>query len=271
VCVGYNSPQEQIECAVESLLAQSHSDLSVAVAYGPATARRRDPLRNVGDPRLIRIRAGSAPMRGAVFAVAAACGRLDGSLLLVHGADDRSDPDRVAILLEALREEHAVAALSALRVVTTVEGVERHSALIRLRALSSSLTPELREHGPCCGLFTRYAIERIGGQWVGVHPGWDRLFLHFLLMTGHVAYVDEPLYTRTHEACSVPTARGIMASAESRRLAAIELATLYATAFREYLDYLAGVRSEDELADSLREHISPAPSVRRSDIRRPAA
>lgn len=260
-CVTYASPGERVQDAVESLLDQSHSDLTVLVAYGAATARRRDPLRTVRDRRLIRARAEPSRGDGSASAVAVALAALDGTLLLVHGTEDVSDQDRAALLLEALREEHAAAALSALRVVIMVEGVERHSTVVRPRTITGPLTPELRENGPACGLFTRHALERIGARSMGSHPGWDRLFLHFLLMTGHIAYIDEPLYTRTREATSArPTGRSLR-SATSRQSAAQKLERLYAAAFRDYLDYLSGSLTEDELAGRLRDSVSPAPGV----------
>lgn len=268
-CVTYASPDERVRDAVESLLDQSHSDLTVLVAYRAVTTRRRDPLRNIGDRRLIRLRAGPSAGDGSVSAVAAALSALDGPLVLVHGADDWSDPDRAAILLEALREEHAVAALSAFRVVITVDAVERHRTVSRPRALSSPLTPELREHGPACGLFTRSALERVGTPALGSHPGWDRLFLHFVLMTGHVAYVDEPLYTRRHEATSAPAAGRTLSSAQSRRSTALELERLYAAAFGDYLDYLAGSISEEELANTVQARVSQVgPGLRAHSGRR---
>jgi hypothetical protein len=86
--------------------------------------------------------------------------------------------------------------------------------------------------------------------------------MHLLLMTGHIAYTEEPLYTRTHEANSLPLATRIRSTAEARRSTVLELEAVYAAAFRDYLDYLAGSISDDRLAEALRERVSLALGLR---------
>ena len=243
----YRDQAEDVASAVVSLLEQSHTAVSVVVVYLPATRRRRDPLRLIRDRRLIRLRAtvdvgAETARRG----YAAALDVADAPYLLTQGASDRSYPDRVAILLEALREEHAVAAVSAEHLVSSMDpercDVQSH------RSITLPLTADLRERGPCSGLFSRAALRRIGALVLGDQPGLDRLILHLLLMVGHIAYVDDPLYRRTRDVCAPPRVLEVFPTAEARKAFAFAIEARYQEAFSAYLEYVGGSLSVRQLA-----------------------
>ena len=261
-CLAYGQSAQHIRETIESLLDQSHGDLSVVVAEAAHGRKGKDPLRLIHDRRLIRIQGLPSPGQPWSSHLGADAGRALAPLVMTQSDCDWSDPDRAAILLESLREEHASGVVSGYREILTVGGRQRRSVVRRCRALTGPLTPELRERGPWCGLFTRASLERVGAAPFGAPPGTERLLLHLLLMTCHLAHVDEPLYVRRRE-IGDPGSRAAPGSARARVRAAQALERLYGQAFGDYLEYLGGTLAAEDLARQIRERWgAPVPAPR---------
>src|SRR5450631_1770137 len=99
-CIPYFNCKRYVRRAVDSLLTQTHRELTVLVV-------------NDGDrdPRLVRY--SSNANHGPYFTLAAALDATTAPYLLIQDADDWSDPRRAALLLEMLQREGTDLAVSA--------------------------------------------------------------------------------------------------------------------------------------------------------------
>lgn len=236
--------------AVESVLAQTHAELRVVVVDDGAAEPPWPALAGIDDPRLLRF--GLPRNRGRYFADAVVLAATADPYFAVQDADDWSEPGRIGALLRLLRAEHAVAALSSSQQHRPDgDGTRRlrlESYAARLRPLDERFAHRANHHG----LFRTDALRAVGGTFGGFRVGYDTLLVNLLLMTGHVAYTDEPLYHRLIHPASLTNAPETGLRSDTRRRAAQRLAALYAEAYAAYGELVAGTADTARLGASIR-------------------
>lgn len=248
VSIPYHRCRPHIRRAVESILAQTHRDLRVVVVNDGDPAPPWDELAHLDDPRLVRFEL--PENRGRYFADAVVLGATDDPYLVVQDADDWSEPERIARLLRAVRLEHAAGAVSAAWRHRWGRGEPVRETP---RALEPPLAPELRHRAEHHGLFRTDALRAVGGYFGGFRVGYDTLLINFLLMTGRLAYVDEPLYHHVIRPDSLTSARETGMRSELRREATARLRALFEAAHRVYQRYLDGEADRPALLEAIRE------------------
>jgi hypothetical protein len=179
----------------------------------------------------------------------------------IQDADDWSEPERLALLMDALQAEEAHFASSASYshaieknppVVTRHDGfLERHKAL----------TDHFRHRMMHQGLYRTAALRAIGGYYAGFRIAYDTLLTNLMLMTGPVASVDIPLYHRRVRPESLTTARSTGFRSPARVEAVHQIRELYHAVFAEYAAHRAGKRSATQLIETIRslsqKHVTP--------------
>ena len=211
--------------AVESLLSQTHSDLTVVVVNDGQDNPPWAELAHIRDPRLVRF--SLERNRGPYFVHQVVLAASDTPYFLIQDADDWSAAHRVRTLLSQLLADNADFAFSARQ-----QYRQDHNGTLRLDSLrwhrkdtrptSNSLLPRplttagqgrtqmISPHGSLFfdpiltnefvnrashhGVFLRTALEQIGGYYGGFRLNYDTLLTNLLLMTGKVTFVDAPLY-----------------------------------------------------------------------------
>jgi hypothetical protein len=240
VAISCLNARDSVRRAVDSILHQSYGNLTVVVVFAEGASPAVPQLARVADSRLITVVLKGAPALQPITGLveAAVLDAIPSPYLLTQGADDWSEADRIAVLMELLREDHAVAAVSAEREHLRVDGIPVADVVRSYSTLDRPLTPQLQSRGRYCGLFSTEALRLTGGPYAGFPIGFEVLVIHFLLMIGQLAYVDEPLYNRTIECCRIPSRN--IGCARTRKAIASEIDQIYDCAFTEYLDYLSG-------------------------------
>src|SRR4051794_32338454 len=111
VAIPYFQCKPSIGQAVESMLSQTHSALTLVVVNDGDPEPPWPALDHIHDPRLVRF---DLPTnRGIYFANAVVLAATDDPYFVVQDADDWSEPQRIAQLLQKLRAEDADGVLSA--------------------------------------------------------------------------------------------------------------------------------------------------------------
>ena len=259
VSIPYYRCSAYILRAVESVLAQTYENLVVVVLNDGDTDPPWKVLGHINDPRLVRFDLNAN--RGRYFADAVVLAATPDAYFLVQDADDWSEPERVASLFRRLREEHASAAVSAIR---------RHRLRMRGPAilqeetsqrLHEPLTSRLRDPAHHSGLYRVDRLQAIGGYYGGFRLGYDTLLLNLLLMTGRIAYADQLLYNRTIRPDSLTSAPETGCRSRTRAEVRRRLQDLYSSAFELHRRYLACEMDCDALAEQLRavvgQNVSP--------------
>jgi hypothetical protein len=167
-------------------------------------------------------------------------------------ADDWSEPTRLARLMGALQAADAQFATSAGYRHTSTEGcpvVEQYDGFpARHKPLTAHFFHRAMHHG----LYRTAALRAIGGYDGGFRVAYDMLLTNFMLMTGKVAYVDEPLYHRRIRPASLTTA-GESGFRSPLRINTVQtLRVLYQQAFAAYQAYQAGLLDQATLTERIR-------------------
>jgi glycosyltransferase involved in cell wall biosynthesis len=244
VSIPYYRCRPFVRRAVESMLGQTHGELTVVVVNDGDPEPPWDELRHIDDPRLVRF--DLEANHGRYFADAVVLEASDAPYFLVQDADDWSEPDRVAALLRRLREEHAGAAVSAMY----------HYGVVRRKVSFPSVAtppgPQLVHRASHCGLFRRDLLLALGGSYGGFRVGYDTLLVAMLGMASHIGYTDEPLYHRLIRADSLSKAAETGMQSLHRAQTRVLLETLYRQALAEYGAYIGGAIERSELVQRLR-------------------
>lgn len=243
--------------AVDSILKQTHRSLILVVVNDGDLTQPWDLLADIADPRLVRF--DLTHNRGRYFADAAVVEATDDPYLLIQDADDWSEPERLARLLRALREQHASGALSAAHI--HCNGPYQRSPVVQ-RDLVSPPTARFVHRADHVGLYRVDALREIGGYYGGFRVGYDTLLVNLLLMVGRLAYTEERLYNVELRAGSLTTARATGTSSRARAEVARKLSSLYDEAYAAYCRYVAGEIERPDLVAVLRaltgRHVSAA-------------
>lgn len=251
VSLSYFQHKEQVRRAAESILGQTHTNLTLVVVNDGDDDPPWDQLADIRDPRLVRFDLKSN--HGRYFTDAVVLDATEDPYFLIQDADDWSDPERVAILLEVLREDYSNAALSAEYRYTMIDSTVVSKTKKSYVGMTRSLTYSFENRASYHGLFRTEALRQIGGTYAGFPVGYGVLLIHFLLMTGSISYIDDPLYHRVIQSNYSRQNPGKRMISAVRRGIAIELEKLYNEAFELYIEYLSGQIEADTLARLIRQ------------------
>jgi glycosyltransferase involved in cell wall biosynthesis len=221
-CFGVN---RYVRRAVESLLAQTHKELTVVVVNDGDVNPPWPELAHIRDPRLIRF--SLEQNHGPYFVHQVVLAASDTPYFLIQDADDWSAANRVSALLNQLQADGSDLAFSAWQQYREDEKGALRPDSIRWRrrepthpwhrlwrgvlALAGArraakaspqasylfdpvLTDEFINRASHHGVFRRAALERIGGYYGGFRINHDTLLTNLLLMTGKVSFVEAPRY-----------------------------------------------------------------------------
>jgi hypothetical protein len=226
--------------AVESILAQTHGDLTLIVLNDGEEPCPWDLLADIKDPRLVRFDLDAN--RGRYFADAVALTATSDRYFMVQDADDWSSLNRAALLYGVLRDNNAGAVFSALN--QYVAGKPRKDGTPQCTLAPQ---PQLTHIAYHVGLYRTESLRAIGGYYGGFRFGYDTLITGLLSLTTKLCYVDAPLYHRDLRDGSLSTSPDTGLTSQAREHVRTELEARYAQAYEGFQQYLAGCRSIDEL------------------------
>lgn len=241
---------DSVARAVESVLAQTHSDLLVIVGNDSDAQPRWHVLGHIDDPRLVRIDYPTS--RGRHFVDQTALMARLGRYFLIHDADGWSEPERLAALLREMRWRHSVAAVSAR---FEHRGPSSGAPVIVTPDVTSQVTPlyvDGGRHSPwsvCEALLDVHALLYVGGCYGGFPFGYDTFLSLLLRMTGTISHIIDPLYHQANRSAALGTTDKAVSPP---RPAVMELTKLYAEAYHVYCEYLHGSISYSVLGQQLR-------------------
>jgi len=251
VSIPYYQCKQYLRKAVESILGQTHTNLTLIVVNDGDEDAPWDFLSDINDSRLIRFDLSSN--HGRYFADVVVLNATADPYFLVQDADDWSEPDRISILLEILREDHSDAAISAEYQYYTINGNVVSKRKGDFFALNRPLTHRFEFRSSHHGLFKTQSLRNIGGYYGGFHIGYDRLLINLLQMTGSISYINEPLYNRIIRTDSLSQCAATGMSSPTRREARRLLEHIYAEALELYIQYLSGHIEAETLARLIRQ------------------
>ena len=266
--VPYFNARNYIRRAVESLLAQTHRDLTVVVVNDGDPNPPWDELAHIQDPHLIRF---SLDLNyGPYFAHQIVLGASTTPYFLVQDADDWSTPTRVASLLHALISDGSDLAFSAWQQYRADAHGNLQPDALRWRRRQPGdpllappgqrelfvFDPLLNEHfvnrAAHHGIFRREALQRIGGYYAGFRMNYDTLLTNFLLMTGRVSFVEEPHYQYVLRPDSLSHSQATGVRSPIRIATKQRLAAMYREAFEHYHAWMRRQLSSAEFTDRIR-------------------
>jgi glycosyltransferase involved in cell wall biosynthesis len=240
VSVAYFGCRPFLRRAVESVLAQSHGDLTLIVLNDGEQPSPWDLLADIKDRRLIRFDLDAN--RGRYFADAVALSATSDRYFMIQDADDWSSLNRAELLYEVLRENNADAAFSAIYRYTA--GRQRkHSSPQCTLAPPSQLTP-IAYH---FGLYRTQSLRSIGGYYGGFRFAYDTVIPGLLSLTSRLAYIDVPLYHHDLRQGSLSSSPDTGMASQARMEVLAKLNALYERAYEGFREYIAGRCSLDEL------------------------
>jgi glycosyltransferase involved in cell wall biosynthesis len=247
ISVPYFRCRAHIRQCVESLLAQTHRDLTLVVVNDGDPDPPWDLLDDLDDPRLVRF--DLTGNRGRYFADQVVLEATRSAYLMIHDADDWSEPKRIAALLERLIEDDGVLALSAAR-RHEADGTPRH--VVQLAHPGRPLGPRFEHRAHQVGLFRVEAVRAVGGFYAGFTIGYDTFLVNALAMIGRIVVDPSPLYHWRMRADSLTNSPATGLRSRRRLEARTELNQMYRGAFGAYCAHRAGRLSADSLAAEIR-------------------
>jgi glycosyltransferase involved in cell wall biosynthesis len=240
VSLAYFGCRPFLRRAVESILAQTHSDITLIVLNDGEQPGPWDLLADIKDRRLIRF--DLDVNRGRYFADAVGLSATSDRYFMVQDADDWSSLDRAALLYEVLRENNADAAFSALNRYAAGKR-RKHSCPYCLLTPPPQLIP-IAYH---VGLYRTQSLRAIGGYYGGFRIAYDTIIPSLMSLTSRLAYVDEPLYHHDLRAGSLSSSAETGMASQARKEVRAKLDAIYEQAYGGFRQYVAGRCTLDEL------------------------
>jgi len=258
-CIPYYECRRYIRRAVASLLSQTHRNITVVVVNDGDPKTPWLELADIHDSRLVRF--DLAANHGPYFASAVVLNATSAPYFLVQDADDWSTPTRAANLLEHLERDGADLAVSAQpqyienekRVIEVRWAALSREAVPRKRfTVSRTLGPEYAYRAPHHGLFRSDTLRRVGGYYAGFRIGYDTILTNFILMTGTLSHVAQPLYYRQVRPDSLTHSQLTGHGSAFARRAQSDIVAMYNNCFHWYAEFLAGRIDSTRLANAIR-------------------
>jgi glycosyltransferase involved in cell wall biosynthesis len=259
-CIPHFHCKAHIRRAVDSLLQQTHRDLTIVVANDGDRDPPWDELSSIQDLRLVRFEI--KRNRGPFFATSVVLHATDAPYLLIQDADDWSDPQRVSLLLAALERDQSDFAVSTQYLYVQTGGCQ-HLSGVRWTESSMApspdrfvvnphLTSEYRYRAPHHGMFRSRALRDVGAYYAGFRLSYDRLLTNLMLMTARVSHVPVPLYYRLIRAESITHSPDTSWNSEMGRHEFEIGESVYGLCFEKYREYVAGRLSLTALLSFIR-------------------
>jgi len=250
VSIPYFRCKATILKAVESILAQSYADLLVVVINDADNEPPWERLSDIKDNRLVfhEIRVN----KGRYFCDAIVLEATTDSFILIQDGDDWSHERRVELLVEAIRSNEAIAAVSAIQRYRLTDGVPIKKDVWTFGDLNRPLDSTYRFRSVHHGLFRTSALLALGGTYAGFRIAYDTLLMNFLLMSGRVEYVPEPLYSLCRRTQSLTTSEETGIRSANRRSVHRQLQQFYEAVYPTYKQYEAGKCTRELLLRTIR-------------------
>ncbi|GAB4373096.1 MAG: hypothetical protein Kow0042_16810 [Calditrichia bacterium] len=228
-----------IRQAVESILNQSHEELTLVVVNDGDPRPPWKQLSDIDDPRLIRF--DLANNQGKFFADSLVLEATPAPFFLIQDADDWSEPQRIQILLETLKAEDADAVFSAyhLHAPTTERSFPWRT--VSLHRLNEPPGQENFYRVNYHGLYRGQTLKELGGFYAGFRMSYDIFLVGLLRLTGKISYVNLPLYNYRVRPDSLSHDHATGLGSETRQKTKTKLDRLYQQVFRFYSLYHSGV------------------------------
>lgn len=237
VAIPYFGCKPYIRRAVESILSQTHTHLTLVVINDGDPDPPWDVLADIQDFRLVRF--DLLHNRGLYFANAVVLEATSSAFFATVDADDWCHPRWLATLLHELLETDSVFALSA----HTVHELENGSNSVRVRNTfpqrGNPLTNAFYHRAAHQGLYRTQALRSVGGYYGGLRIAYDMLLTNLMLMIGTVSYVEEPLYHRCLRPQSLTTSKSTGFGSAQRIAAVQRMRELYQQAFTYYTRHIS--------------------------------
>jgi glycosyltransferase involved in cell wall biosynthesis len=252
VCIPYYDCLDYIRKAVESVLNQTHQNLTLIVVNDGDLRSPWEALADIKDPRLIRFDLKSN--QGRYFVDQVVLNAISDKYLLIQDADDWSEPCRAEMLLSSIHKNRAAGALSDVNQFDIFENQVAYQGPLRFTASKWSLDSEYRYRLAHFGLFRTDLLRSIGGPFMGFRIGCDTLLMNLLLMFAKISHVPLGLYNRVERPGSLSHSPTTGMGSPVRIGIRERLAHIYQTLYPAYLKY-----SNDALGRTkLIEHIKTA-------------
>lgn len=269
-CFGAN---RYVRRAVESLLVQTHREITVVVVNDGDSNPPWAEIAHIKDPRLVRF--SLERNHGPYFVHQVVLGASVTPYFLIQDADDWSAPNRVSVLLSRLLQDRSDLAFSAWQQYQQGEDGSflAHSIRWRRREPRAATNPGgtthlKRPHEPFLfdprltgdfinrashhGLFSRIALERIGGYYGGFRINHDTLLTNLLLMTGKLSFVEMPLYNYVIRRDSLSHSKSTGSQSQARLCVREQQAAIYREALQSYQAWLRQKITSAELISRVR-------------------
>lgn len=102
------------------------------------------------------------------------------------------------------------------------------------------LSPNYLHRAPHIALFKTELLRKIGGYYGGFHIGYDTMIMNFLLMTGKVSYINQPLYSCVKRPKSLTNSKATAFGSARRRQVRQQQERIYSVAYEMYTRYRSG-------------------------------
>lgn len=228
VCIPYFRARKYIRRAVESMLNQTYSHLTVVVINDGDPEKPWDQLSQISDPRLVRF--DLPENRGPFFATAVVLNACLSPYLLIQDSDDWSTPDRLQKLLDKLRGDNCDFVGSSLAMFKeSANGNVYFSHFARFAGSPlgdlSRLGWRLSHHG----LWKCASLRALGGYYGGLRLSYDLFLTNAISILGKARCLDLPLYFRVAR----PTSMTVQANTAIRSKYRIEVERVLESMYQE--------------------------------------
>ena len=225
VSIPHRGDGSLLRVAVESVLAQTHRDLTCVVVLD-GDDFSGEAIADLDDERLCVHRL--AASHGRYFADQVVLDATSSTYFLVQDSDDWSDPTRLARLLAELELTGADVCVSDAVHHDRRRGTERRRRQ-RWPRLHDPVGSSLVHRAGHQGLYRTDMLRSIGGWYAGWRIGYDTSILNLVLLAGgRIVSVDEPLYHRSIRDASLSTSPTTGWNTPERRKVVAELRRFHA-------------------------------------------
>ena len=245
VSIPYFKCRPYIRRAVESILAQSHTNLQLVVVNDGDPNPPWDLLQDITDERLVRF--DMEQNQGRYFVDEVVLRATSDAYYVMQDADDWSEPGRIELLLEALQNEKAVAAVSSSKQWRQSGRLELVSQTRRNKGVRTGAGGRLVFYAEHCMIAKTSVLRALGGYYGGFRIGYDTFLMNLLLMAGSVVSVKEPLYNRLVRNGSLTTSPSTGMRSSKRLAVRRQLDHLYSCIYSAYQAHAAGSFGKEEL------------------------
>jgi predicted O-methyltransferase YrrM len=210
----YRGCPDVIRRAVDAVLAQTHTDLTLIVVNdGDHDTPPWPALADITDPRLIRLHL--PENRGRYHADAVTLAACRTPWWTVHDADDAADPRWLQVMLGAAARRRVDVVLTA----QIVHGIRGATVVSPVRPWTGPDPQQITHHAHMAGLWSVPWLRSVCGPHPEYQVGWDTVMTSMPFLVGRVRVVDTPLYHRHRRVGSLTASRDTGMRSAIRRAA----------------------------------------------------